>query len=93
MPGFNTISISKITTMCQHLGLDGHGLHTPVITDQYFLDFGLHDIALYPCDNEPALHGVEINIAWDDAYQIRFDLGERGGKRIVDTNLTSYLYT
>ena len=36
---------------------------------------------------------VEINIAWDDAYQIRFDLGERGGKRIVDTNLTSYLYT
>ena len=36
---------------------------------------------------------VEINIAWDDAYQIRFDLGERGGKRMVDTNLTSYLYT
>ena len=33
---------------------------------------------------------VEINIAWDDTYQIRFDLGERGGKRIVDTNLTSY---
>ena len=32
---------------------------------------------------------VEINIAWDDAYQILFDLGERGGKRMVDTNLTS----
>ena len=36
---------------------------------------------------------MEINIAWYDAYRILFDLGERGGKRIVDTNLTSYLYT
>ena len=35
---------------------------------------------------------VEINIARDDTYQILFDLGERGGKRIVDTNLTSYTY-
>ena len=26
---------------------------------------------------------VEINIAWDDTYQIRFDLGERGGKRVA----------
>ena len=42
---------------------------------------------------QPTMMCVEINIAWDDAYQIRFDLGERGGKRIVDTNLTSYLYT
>ena len=36
--------------------------------------------------------GVEINIAMDDTYQILFDLGERGGKWIVDTNLTSYTY-
>ena len=42
---------------------------------------------------DKVLNSVEINIAWDDAYQILFDLGERGGKRMVDTNLTSYLYT
>ena len=35
---------------------------------------------------------VEINIAWDNAYQILFGLGERGGKRIVNTILASYLH-
>ena len=49
--------------------------------------------SLYDDSSSTFTESVEINIAWDDAYQIRFDLGERGGKRIVDTNLTSYLYT
>ena len=28
------------------------------------------------------LFSVEINIAWDNAYQILFDLGEKRGKQI-----------
>ena len=50
-------------------------------------------ITIYDSKMFDIRRNVEINIAWDDAYQIRFDLGERGGKRIVDKNITSYPFT